>query len=65
MKFEFINNNIDISPAIHFITDTNQFFEISEKHGVYFCNDEMLAKLVELSEHLNKFFKFIENEIQD
>lgn len=63
MKLEFTNNNIDISPVMRLITDTNQFFEISEKHGVYLCSDEMLAKLVELAEHLNKFFKFAENEI--
>ena len=63
MKFEFINNNVDISPIINIITDINQYFEISEKHGVYVCSDEMLTKLVELAEHINEFFKVADNEI--
>ena len=62
MKFE-LNDNIDISPVIYLITNINQYFEISEKHGVYIYNDEILTKLVELAEYLNKFFKFIEDEV--
>ena len=63
MKLE-LNNNIDISPAIYLITNINQYFKISEKHGIYIYNNEMLTKLVELAEYLNKFFKVIEDEIQ-